>query len=197
MSKESEKVLEILVNYANAQEAAAVDLKHRIAELVGVKEASTVKEETFTTLKFDSQKGDRLGEFEVAHKASNLPDKFSPAYGILRASNATIKERYHGPGYAYSYWLYGENKVYRQRLKKGAAKTVDASGTSKVEQLKTKFPKNLEDLLLFEEKGQFIEIRPRHYLGSDNFAKIAAIVRNQGGEYISAGKDSHFRLPKK
>jgi hypothetical protein len=32
-------------------------------------------------------------------------------------------------------------------------------------------------------------------LGSENFAKIAAIVREAGGEYISMGEQSHFRLP--
>lgn len=56
------------------------------------------------------------------------------------------------------------------------------------------FPKELEDMLLFEEKEDHIVIKPRLYLGSDNFAKIAAIIRDQGGEYISAGKESHFRV---
>lgn len=118
MSEEKlEKIIEAILNNANAQEAAAVDLKCRIAEIVGVKEAVAVKEETFTTLNYEKQQGNRLGEFEVAYKASNLPDKFSPAYGILRANNATIKERYHGQNYTYSYWLYGESKIYRQKRK--------------------------------------------------------------------------------
>ncbi len=62
--------------------------------------------------------------------------------------------------------------------------------------LRTLFPKDLEDMLLFEEKEEYIVIRPRQYLGSDNFAKIASIIRDQGGEYISAGKESHFRVPR-
>ena len=114
-----EKVLEILVNFANAIEAASVDLKHRVGELTGVRESATVKEETFTILKWEKQTGNRLGEFEITSKASNLVDKFSHAYGVLRASNATIKERYHDLGYAYSYWLYGEHKIYRQKMKRG------------------------------------------------------------------------------
>ena len=64
-----EKILEILINYANAQEAVAVDLKHRIAKVVGVKETVAVKEETFNILKWESQKGEKLGEFEIAHRA--------------------------------------------------------------------------------------------------------------------------------
>ncbi len=59
------------------------------------------------------------------------------------------------------------------------------------------FPEDLENLLTFEEKGDYIMIKPRQFLGSENFAKIASAVRGMGGEYISAGKDSHFRVPKK
>ncbi len=62
--------------------------------------------------------------------------------------------------------------------------------------VRTIFPKDLEDMLLFEEKEEYIVIKPRQYLGSENFAKIASIVRDQGGEYISAGKESHFRIPR-
>jgi len=58
------------------------------------------------------------------------------------------------------------------------------------------FPKDIEDQLTFEESDKYIIIKPRQYLGSENFAKIASIVRSGGGEYISAGKESHFRVPK-
>ena len=59
------------------------------------------------------------------------------------------------------------------------------------------FPEELEARLSFEEKGEYIIIKPKQFLGSENFAKIASAVRGMGGEYISAGKDSHFRVPKK
>lgn len=65
-----------------------------------------------------------------------------------------------------------------------------------ISDVRTTFPKELEDLLLFEESGDYIIIRPRQYLGSENFAKIASLVRSAGGEYISSGKESHFRVPK-
>jgi hypothetical protein len=58
------------------------------------------------------------------------------------------------------------------------------------------FPKDLEDMLIFEETEEYVVIKPRRYLGSENFAKIASIVRDAGGEYVSAGKDSHFRVPR-
>jgi hypothetical protein len=66
-----------------------------------------------------------------------------------------------------------------------------------VEDIKMMFPEDLENLLSFEEKEDYIMIKPRQFLGSENFAKIASVVRGIGGDYVSAGKASHFRVPKK
>ncbi len=66
-----------------------------------------------------------------------------------------------------------------------------------LEDIRMMFPQELDTLLNFEEKGDYIIIKPRQFLGSENFAKIASTVRGIGGEYISAGKDSHFRVYKK
>jgi hypothetical protein len=80
-------------------------------------ELTAVQELTFTTLKFEAQQGTKLGDFEVAYKQNNLPDKWQSAHNILRINNATIKDRYQGDTYQYSYWLYSEDKIYRQKLK--------------------------------------------------------------------------------
>ena len=69
--------------------------------------------------------------------------------------------------------------------------------TMSVEDVKMLFPEDLENLLSFEKKEDHIKIKPRQFLGSDTFAKIASIVRGAGGEYVSAGKESHFRIAKK
>lgn len=66
-----------------------------------------------------------------------------------------------------------------------------------IEDIRIVFPEDLEKLLSFEEKDEYIMVKPRQFLGSENFAKIASAVRGMGGEYISAGKESHFRVPKK
>jgi hypothetical protein len=65
-----------------------------------------------------------------------------------------------------------------------------------INDVKMMFPQELEGLLTFTDKDDYIIIKPRQYLGSENFAKIASIMRGAGGEYISAGRDSHFRVPK-
>ena len=78
-----------------------------------------------------------------------------------------------------------------------AVSPTETSRTRTVDDIQMSFPEELETRLEFEEKGEFIIIKPKMFLGSENFAKIASAVRGMGGEYISAGKESHFRVPKK
>ena len=89
-------------------------------------------------------------------------------------------------------------------LKAGGAPTVapaipvaPTEGTRSVEGIREAFSSDLEEMLTFEESGDYVVIKTRRFLGSDNFAKIASIVRSLGGEYISAGKNSHFKVPRK
>ena len=59
------------------------------------------------------------------------------------------------------------------------------------------FPEDLKEQLVFSITKTHHIIRPRQYLGSDTFRKVAAIVRDQlNGVYVSAGRDSHFRVPR-
>ena len=69
--------------------------------------------------------------------------------------------------------------------------------TDHLKELMDLFPNDLQELLTFEDKGDWVKVAPRRFLGSDNFAKIASIIRDAGGEYISAGKASHFKVAKK
>jgi len=66
-----------------------------------------------------------------------------------------------------------------------------------LEDIKMMFPEDLENLLSFEDKEDYVMIKPRQFLGSENFAKIASVVRGIGGDYVSAGKASHFRIPRR
>ena len=80
-----------------------------------------------------------------------------------------------------------------------AAPVVSAAPASKkrdINDVKQAFSSELGGMLLFEESGKFIIVKPRRFLGSDNFARIASIIRDLGGEYVSAGRNSHFNVPK-
>lgn len=89
------------------------------------------------------------------------------------------------------------------RLKAAVQPQVEVASQPAVQELGIKevisaFPEDLQGLLKFEDGGEFIAIRPVSFLGSDNFARIADIVRKRfNGDYISAGKGSYFRVPKK
>lgn len=64
-----------------------------------------------------------------------------------------------------------------------------------VEKVKALFVEDLRSLLNFEQHGNCVVIKPRTFLGSENFAEISRVVTANGGEWISAGKESHFRIP--
>ena len=156
------------------------------------KNVVTVPEQTFDLLKFEAQKGEKLGEFEIADKKNSIAQNWTQAFNILNQNNATINNRFHGPSYIYAYWIYNE-RIFRKRLK-GSPASALPQAQSNVANL---FPQDLAEILTFKEEEAFIIVKPRQFLGSDNFSKIAAIVRSANGEYISAGKTSHFRIPKK
>lgn len=75
--------------------------------------------------------------------------------------------------------------------------TPTALAPQNIEDIRMMFPPDLDNLLAFEDKGDYVMIKPKQFLGSENFAKIASTVRGIGGEYISAGRDSHFRIYRK
>jgi hypothetical protein len=50
------------------------------------------------------------------------------------------------------------------------------------------------ELFTYSEQGEYIILKPRQYLRND-FREILRVVREElKGEYVSAGKDSHFRI---
>ena len=111
------EVYEGFFSFLDAVEAGIANFKRQAASRKGVSvEPAAVKEETFTCLRFEPQKGARIGDYEVAYKEHNLPEHWNSAYNVLKQNNAHISNRYHGEGYQYSYWLYGEGRIYRQKL---------------------------------------------------------------------------------
>jgi hypothetical protein len=82
--------------------------------------------------------------------------------------------------------------------KAAAAETAaeTAAESRSVEGVKALFPEELKKLLSFEELEDHIVITPLGFLGTERFSKVASIVSDAGGEYISAGKKSHFTIKK-
>ena len=46
------------------------------------------------------------------------------------------------------------------------------------------------------DNKQFIHMKAKMFLGKDTFKRIFSFVRENGGQYISAGKASCFRFPR-
>ena len=119
MTENEAFALEVLLEYLNAAEAGIAAAKQRIKEKKGLRDqqSAAVLEATFDCLKFEAARGEKLGDYETASKKNNVSEKFQTAFNILSQSNSTISNRYHGQGYAYAYWLYGD-RIFRQKLKK-------------------------------------------------------------------------------
>jgi hypothetical protein len=58
------------------------------------------------------------------------------------------------------------------------------------------FPEVYAKMLTVTDEGKYWKVKPNQFLGAENFAGIAEIVKQYGGDYVSAGKESHFRIGK-
>ena len=67
--------------------------------------------------------------------------------------------------------------------------------SNQLQNVENKFPQNMRELLVFSIEGEYTIVKPRQFLGSKKFSEIAAVVKAIGGKYVSAGKESHFRVP--
>ena len=51
-------------------------------------------------------------------------------------------------------------------------------------------------LLTIKDEGAAWVLRPKEFLRPEDFAEILNIVKGKNGHYVSAGKFSHFSIPK-
>ena len=65
-----------------------------------------------------------------------------------------------------------------------------------IDQLLLRAPDGIEQLLHFEDKGDYIQAKTKRYLPPNDFSRVASWVKSLRGDYISAKQDSHFRIPK-
>lgn len=59
------------------------------------------------------------------------------------------------------------------------------------------FPEIYAEMVTVMDRGSFWQITPKAFLKTEDFVEIARIVKQLGGDYVSAGKFSHFKIPKK
>jgi hypothetical protein len=112
---------EDFVDFLEGLEASIVKMKMQIAKLVGseAKPKAKISEETFSILKWDNEKGERLGDFQAAYKNKNVLENWQHAFNILKQANAVIGNPFHMEGYQYRYWIYPEkyeDRIFRKKL---------------------------------------------------------------------------------
>ena len=61
--------------------------------------------------------------------------------------------------------------------------------------LSKRLGRSASDFLDVDVEGEFLVVRPKAFLGSELFSDVLAVVKEYGGEYVSNGKLSHFRVP--
>ena len=66
--------------------------------------------------------------------------------------------------------------------------------------LMANFPEELRNLMVAEEKAGVWELKFKHFIrgeeGQKAWAKANAVIKNLGGKWVSAGKDSRWVVPK-
>jgi hypothetical protein len=89
--------IDFLVKLRDAAHMIQDACEEYLEKLAPPQTKQAVNEATFNVLKFESQTGAKIGEYEVAYKANNPPDewqvgidKWTYAYNVLRTSKATI-----------------------------------------------------------------------------------------------------------
>jgi len=51
-------------------------------------------------------------------------------------------------------------------------------------------------LVTMKDEGAAWVLRPRQFLRKEDFNEILTIVKQYGGQYVSAGRSSYFKIPK-
>jgi len=96
-------------------------------------------------------------------------------------------------------WLEEANEIIKaidELIDMHTAKLEPIETTPRLEDIKKAFPNELLSKIEVEEREGMIIIKPKGFLGSKLFASLSEVCRQLGAEYISAGRDSHFRIVK-
>lgn len=183
MSEKEDLTLEALMDFFDAVEAGIAQAKHHL------KEAKAPEKYDITKISWEQAQG-LSGPYEKSSSVDNLDFKNLLKDVQAHGGRMTVGE--------YFVWAFknGATIGRKKRRAKGEQDNPIAKEPSQnAEGIAAKFPEDLRGILRFECQADVVIITPRQFLGSENFAKIAGIVRELGGQYVSEGKNSRFELP--
>ena len=119
MSEDLRILAEDIVDFLNGVEASCVKFKKQIEKLLGREVKARISEDRFNILKWEDERGARLGDFQVAYAKHNLPDKWRHTYNILKANTSLISNPFKEEGYEFRYWIYPskyQDRIFRKKL---------------------------------------------------------------------------------
>ena len=192
MSEKEDLALLALTDLLNGVEAGIESARQRIKE-VKIEEKPSWNPNEITWTKAMGTKG----EYERSEDINNLQFK------VMLKDLASHGGRMNHEGFFY--WVFKNgNVVGRKPRGKNKLETLEPQGVTPImvqlqgelEKVKQYFPEDLRQLLSFEQKADVWIVKPRQFLGVDLFAKIGAVVKQHGGSWVSAGKESRFEIPK-
>ena len=120
MSKED--ILEIITDFANAMEAAAVSMKQQVANIVEVKVKTELSEEPYDRLLWTNGQGAR-GPYQMASAKNNSN---SDLYRHLEAILKKNSGRFSDKSWKHYYWLRQEGDAIFRREKTRFQQTITA-----------------------------------------------------------------------
>jgi len=89
--------------------------------------------------------------------------------------------------------LHKDNEEKMRLFKESQLRRVQVT----MEKVVSSIPAKVREKLVFEEDEEEIRVKPQEFLGRDDFRTVASKIQDLGGEYISAGRSSYFRVPRK
>jgi len=119
MSEDLKILAEDIVDFCNATESVCVKLRLQIEKLLGTEVKARIPEDRFSTLKWQDEKGSKLGDYQVAYAQHNVPENWSHAFNVLKANNSFIANPFKEEGYEFRYWIFPEkysDRIFRKRL---------------------------------------------------------------------------------
>jgi hypothetical protein len=119
MSEDFRILAEDIVDFLNGVEASCVKFRIQIEKLLGREVKARILEDRFNFLKWQDEKGVRLGDYQVSFTKHNVPESWSHAFNFLKANNSFIANPFHEEGYEFVYWIYPQkysDRIFRKRL---------------------------------------------------------------------------------
>ena len=100
MSEKFSALAEALADFCNSVESAVVSLRRQVSELAKAetRTETSIPEERFSVLRWEDEKGSRLGDYQAAYQKNNLPEAWSHALNVLRANNSLIADPFKEEG---------------------------------------------------------------------------------------------------